>query len=153
MPLEIVDIGQQTRRCALAGAKPDGFLGFVDSHQIDLRTALVPKTWNSLGQGEVADPPATAFFVELAGQLFERAAFGKQVDAFMTSDVGKYVMNRAQQSRKDAFTDFAAVDATDVSAVQDIQNRLKVAESIVQWLRDAVMDGVKAFEILEDRSE
>jgi len=90
---------------------------------------------------------------ELQIELFERAAFGKQVDAFMGSDVGKYVMERAQQQRKDAIAEFAQVDATDTSAVQAIQNKLKVAEMVVQWLRDAVMDGLKAFQILEDRSE
>jgi hypothetical protein len=45
------------------------------------------------------------------------------------------------------------VDPYDSKAVQDIQNRIAVAESIMGWLGDAVAEGQSAIEQLKGEDE
>lgn len=85
--------------------------------------------------------------------MFQRAAFGKQVQEFFKSDIGHYILERAAAQIEAAHLEFRAVDCTDASKVRAIQNKIAIAESIIKWLGDAVTDGLKALEILEDRSE
>lgn len=86
-------------------------------------------------------------------EMLHRAAFGKQVDLFMKSDVGQYLLARAADQIYEAQEMFKRADCSKASDVQMLQNKIIVADSIVQWLRDAVGDGIQALNILEDRSE
>lgn len=85
-------------------------------------------------------------------EMIQRAAFGKQVDLFLSSDIGKYMLARAREQVVEAQLQFRKADVTNVAVMTAIQNKLVVADSIVQWLKDAVSDGLQALNILEDRS-
>jgi hypothetical protein len=84
--------------------------------------------------------------------MIRRAVFGKQVESFMNSEIGRYMVARAIEQKQDAQNAFLKVDCSDAESVRKLQNEIFVAESIVGWLRDAVGDGVQALNILEDRS-
>jgi hypothetical protein len=82
-------------------------------------------------------------------ELFERAGFGKEVDLFWGSGIGQYLRNRAQACYSEAIQSLKSVDPTDTRAVMKAQNEARVAEMFEQWLSQAVLDGLKALEILE----
>jgi len=82
-------------------------------------------------------------------ELFERAGFGKEVELFWGSGVGQYLRNRAQECYSEAIQSLKSVDPTDTRAVMKAQNEARVAEMFEQWLSQAVLDGIKALELLE----
>jgi hypothetical protein len=84
--------------------------------------------------------------------MIQRAVFGKEVEQFMNSSIGRYMLARAAEEKAVANADFLKVNCGDTIAVQAIQNRAVVADSIVGWLKDAVGDGLRALNIIEDRS-
>jgi hypothetical protein len=88
---------------------------------------------------------------EVRDLMVRRAVFGEQVHIFMNTDIGKYMIARAKEQRANAYVEFTDCDVNDTAQVQQIQNKIRVAECIEQWLGDAVGDGLRALNILEDR--
>lgn len=84
-------------------------------------------------------------------EMIQRAVFGKQVEAFLNSEIGKYMVSRAHDQRSAAEAEFLTVDCSNAEQVRAIQNRAIIADSVVGWLQDAVQDGVQALGIIEDR--
>lgn len=82
-------------------------------------------------------------------ELLERAGFGKEVELFWGSGIGQYLRNRAQECYSEAIQNLKSVDPTDPRAVIKAQNEARVAEMFEQWLSQAVLDGLKALELLE----
>ena len=82
-------------------------------------------------------------------ELFDRAGFGKEVELFWGSSIGQYLRNRAQECYSEAIQSLKSVDPTDTRAVMKAQNEARVAEMFEQWLSQAVLDGLKALELLE----
>ncbi len=83
-------------------------------------------------------------------ELISRAVFGKQVEEFLASEIGQYLISCAQDRVEAAQQDFKTVDCTDSAKVIEIQNRILVADCVIQWLKDAVGDGVRALNILDN---
>lgn len=82
-------------------------------------------------------------------ELLERAGFGKEVELFWGSAIGQYLRNRAQECYTTAIGELKSVDPTNAAAVMKAQNEVRVAEMFEQWLTEAVIDGMKALELLE----
>jgi hypothetical protein len=77
------------------------------------------------------------------------AVFGEQVRQFLQGDIGDYLLKRADKRREEAIHDFGKVNADDPSAVRQIQVRVLVADSIKQWLADAIIAGMEARKYVE----
>lgn len=77
------------------------------------------------------------------------AVFGRQVELFMESEIGDYLRQCAQAEIDTAVREMGSVDAEDPKAVRQIQMRLKVAESVMGWLGDAIRQGQQAHSMLE----
>jgi hypothetical protein len=84
--------------------------------------------------------------------LVREAAFGMNVEAFLESPIGVYLISRAETDIRNAQAALSSVDPHDWQDVQRLQNMIRVAESIQMWLADAMAQGVTARSILEDRS-
>lgn len=83
--------------------------------------------------------------------IVKMAVFGKQVDQFMSTDIGRYLLDRSDDEAVKALTAFKTCDPTDVNTVIKLQNIIKQSENFRLWLDEAVTDGLKALNILEDR--
>jgi hypothetical protein len=83
--------------------------------------------------------------------LLRRAAFGRQVEEFWASDIGNYVLNRIDSEVVSAFGELKICDPKDGKEVQSLQNKIYRAESIKNYLADAIVDGLQSFKELEDR--
>ena len=85
--------------------------------------------------------------------LLDVAVLGEQVDQFLKGDVGRFLMDHIFQEINAGVVALKNADCNDPKAVWEAQARVKVAESMEGWLREALMAGLKAREILEDREE
>ena len=77
---------------------------------------------------------------ELTGQI----DFGFQVQAFLESEIGKYLIKRAEDEIADACEALKTVCPTDPVAITELQTRVYRAESIQFWLAEAMQTGVNA---------
>jgi hypothetical protein len=82
--------------------------------------------------------------------LLRRAAFGKQCEQFMVSDVGRYLLARAEDEAAAGFNEFKRADPRDGKMLEKVQNKILRAEGFKQWLEDAVVDGLAAFNVLQE---
>jgi len=78
------------------------------------------------------------------------AVFGRQVEDFLNSDVGSYLVKCADADIQDGLQKLRTVDPEDPKAVRAAQNKVQVAESIMQWLGDAIQRGHAATELLKE---
>ena len=85
--------------------------------------------------------------------LYDIAVLGEQVDAFIRSDVGKYVLDKANRELEVSLTELRKVDPYDSKLVQKFQNEVWRAENLVTWLAESIQAGLKAKDILEEREE
>lgn len=83
--------------------------------------------------------------------LIAQAVLGKEVESFMASDVGKYILARADEEYQSGVCVLKHCSAMDTMTIQEAQNKVWRAESLRQWLEEAVISGLKAHEILEER--
>lgn len=81
------------------------------------------------------------------------AAFGRQVDMFCSSDVGKYLLGCAETQAAESASLLKKCDPYDSMLVQSLQNKILVADSFRSWLREAVTSGLQALNIIEERHE
>ena len=82
--------------------------------------------------------------------LIRRATFGKQIEQFMSSDIGRYLTARADDDIVNAFNELKKCDPRDGKTVEKWQNQVYRAESFSTWLSEGVQDGLNAIEILEE---
>ena len=78
------------------------------------------------------------------------AVFGKQVEDFFETDIGNYILKRAQAEIDNATRDLRDVDPTDTRSVMKAQLNLKVAESVIKWLGDAIVAGQSSLRLLQE---
>lgn len=81
------------------------------------------------------------------------AVFGKQVEDFLSSDIGEYLIKKAKDEIDSALEKLKKCDPTDSVRVQSLQNQVKVCESIVGWLGDVVINGQQAMRQIEGKDE
>lgn len=86
-------------------------------------------------------------------ELYDRAAFGKQIEQFWSSAVGNYLQSRATECYTAAIQGLKSVDPQDWKAVQHLQNEISKAEQFKQWLSDGVADGLKALDIIQGNDD
>lgn len=86
-----------------------------------------------------------------AQQLTNTIALGFDVEAFLSSSVGRYIKQQAENDRTDALEALGTeVDPEDGKSVRALQNKVAVADSIMQWLADAIQDGRAAAQQYQD---
>ena len=85
--------------------------------------------------------------------LIDVAALGKQVEAFFDSRVGKFIVQRINYEVENGVEHLKKVDPAKTEEVRAIQNEIWRAETLRQWLEDAIMAGLKALDVLEERDD
>lgn len=84
-------------------------------------------------------------------ELFSTVEFGLDVEQFLRSDIGKYLVRKAAEERIDALADLVEVSPVDAEAVRVLQSIIKRADSFVFWLNDAILAGKNAEAQLDPR--
>jgi hypothetical protein len=84
--------------------------------------------------------------------LVRHASFGREVELFLQSDIGDFLLKRAEEEIADAVTALKTVAPWRRRRIQQLQNTIAVAERFQLWLADAVADGHTAMQTLEEES-
>ena len=85
--------------------------------------------------------------------LFADAMIGTQVELFLSSDVGRYLVGRAEMEEKAAILELVDAKPNDFHANREIRNRIAVVHMFRDWLADAVQSGIAAGIQLRDQDE
>lgn len=70
--------------------------------------------------------------------------FGIDVERFVQSDIGRYLLGCAAMDKAQALLGLADVDAADANAVRELQMIIRRADSFKEWLEDAMTAGDNA---------
>lgn len=86
-------------------------------------------------------------------ELLRMVALSEQVNSFLGTGVGKYLVERAAQEREDALEQLAQVDAADANRIRELQQTVKRSDSIANWLAEAYDQGLAAEDILHQQEQ
>ena len=73
---------------------------------------------------------------EAERELQAHIAIGDEGQRFLSSQFGKSLLGAAQQDLDAALDDFEACDVTDHAKVMDLQNKVRLARRIPNWLNE-----------------
>lgn len=76
--------------------------------------------------------------------LQQQIDFGFQVEAFLHSEIGQYLIRRAEMQIDGAVEQLKRCDPEDAKQIRSIQNQIQVAEDLQYWLAEAIQAGVNA---------
>jgi peroxiredoxin family protein len=80
-------------------------------------------------------------------------ALGMDVEAFLNSSVGRYIVTRAEQERVAWLEQLLNVDAEDAKEIRACQHHIGVIDAVMQWLADAVTEARNAEQQLYEHQE
>jgi hypothetical protein len=83
--------------------------------------------------------------------LFAEAALGRDAEDFLKSDIGRYILGRAEQEIQEAQDKLALVSPWRRNRIRQLQNDIWRAKSVRGWLAELVGAGKQAEAILEDQ--
>ena len=78
------------------------------------------------------------------------ATFGRQVEDFLRSDIGDYLLQCAKRKESEALEQLKRVYPWRRRRIQQLQNEIAMAEDIQGWLGDAIASGHAALEQLKE---
>lgn len=76
--------------------------------------------------------------------LVDSAELGVEVESFLETKLGKYLIERAEQEREAAQIALMSVPPTDVEAIRALQFKAQVANGVLAWFAQAIQDGRNA---------
>jgi hypothetical protein len=82
--------------------------------------------------------------------IVETAVLGKRIESFLETDVGQYLMGRAESEAGEATELLKRVSWWRSSRIRYLQNRIWVAESFRSWIYQALQEGKRALDVLEE---
>jgi hypothetical protein len=81
----------------------------------------------------------------------ELARFGREVEMFLDSPIGVFMMQRAVTTSEDATTELVkSAHTLDKDKIRDLQTLIAFGDSFRGWLTEAVMQGHAAIELLKE---
>lgn len=86
----------------------------------------------------------------MSNELFAEAMIGKDVEEFIQSDIGRYLIGCAEQESSDALEQLKRVFPWRRRKITELQNRIWRAESFQSWLAELVIQGKQALQQLEE---
>jgi len=73
-----------------------------------------------------------------------KIAFGAQVESFIQSPIGKYLIGRAEKERHEALEEMANTSLENIAALAQAQRKVRIADSFQAWLAEAIQEGWEA---------
>lgn len=85
--------------------------------------------------------------------LIHQIDLGIQIEAFLGSDVGKYLIGRAEHDVEEATEELKKADPENPKLIRTLQNKIKCAESIQYWMAEAIQSGHLAQQQLREQDD
>lgn len=86
-----------------------------------------------------------------ARELYAAVGLGLDMAAFVKSDVGRYLLTKAEEERTDALADLVDTSPADPEQIRALQSIIKRADSLLYWIQDAIQSGKNAEMQLDPR--
>lgn len=83
--------------------------------------------------------------------LLRDMELGEEARRFLSTDIGRFIVEQAEAEIRDAVIALQTVNPTDDARIRDLQNTIKVARSIPEWLDLAMQRGDQAYQIAKER--
>lgn len=83
-------------------------------------------------------------------ELYAEAMLGRDVEDFVNSDIGKYVIGCAEQEAQEAMEQLKRCHPWRRRRITELQNKIWRAESVQSWLAELVIKGKQALTQLEE---
>ena len=77
-------------------------------------------------------------------ELHATIDFGFQAEAFVLSDLGKFLIGRAEAEIAEAVEELKAVNPFSTDEIRTLQNKIWRAESVQSWLAEAIQAGASS---------
>ena len=84
-------------------------------------------------------------------QLIETAVLGRQVEDWLKTDIGQYLLARAEERGRIATEKLKVAHVWRKNHIRALQAEIWKCESFREWLNDAMTEGKLALDELEDR--
>lgn len=81
--------------------------------------------------------------------LYAEAILGKDAEVFLSGDLGRYLLARAEEEENEALEELATVSAWRRRKIQQLQAKLWRARSFKDWLSEMIVTGRQALQQLE----
>lgn len=85
--------------------------------------------------------------------LWAEAVLGQEASEFLSTEIGRYIVGRAEQDKADAMDKLARVSPWRRNRIRQLQNEIWRAESVVSWVAELVTAGKQAEGVLEEERE
>lgn len=85
--------------------------------------------------------------------LVRAAVFGEKVQEFLRSDIGDFLLKRAETELTAAINSLKSVDPMQMTTVIILQERIRQLERFETWLGDAVQEGLTAISVIEGEED
>ena len=85
--------------------------------------------------------------------MYAEAILGKDAEEFLNTDLGRYMMARAEEEEREALEALATVWPWRRRRISDLQARLWRARSFKGWLAEMITSGRQALQQLEVRED
>lgn len=83
-------------------------------------------------------------------QLESGIRFGAEVEQFLKSNIGQYLLARSKQEILVALEKLKTVNPIDTLAIRDLQNTIQRNEGVESWLSDIIQSAWDARDILDN---
>jgi hypothetical protein len=85
--------------------------------------------------------------------LIAEAILGKDAEEFINSELGQYMVGSAEQEAHEAYEALKKVLPWRRRKIQELQNKIWLAEHFKEWLAELVTAGKQAMDALDGRPE
>lgn len=82
--------------------------------------------------------------------LIAEAVLGRDAQEFLASEIGRYLLGRAQMDEREAMEALVSVKWWRRRKIIELQSRVYRARSVRNWLAEIITDGRQAESVLEE---
>lgn len=84
--------------------------------------------------------------------LMAEAILGRDAEEFLGTELGRYLLGRAQQEVEEAQEELSIVSPWRRRRIRDLQNKVWRAKSVKGWLSELIANGKSAEASMEERT-
>jgi hypothetical protein len=85
--------------------------------------------------------------------LLRDLELGEEARRFLSTTLGVFIVEQAESEIREAVIALQVVNPTDEQRIRDLQNTIKVARAIPEWLNLAMIKGDQAYQIARERED
>lgn len=82
-------------------------------------------------------------------KLEQEIAFGAEVAGFLTTNIARYIFDRAAENKEQAVALLIDVDPEDAKTIRKLQATITLNSTVGLWLQEAIQAAVDARDIIE----